>query len=653
MLKRVVLICWICLWTACQGIAAEKDVPNSWTVYMYICGSNLESQNGAATQDMTEIINTKLPENVKVLIQTGGAKTWHNNMVKAGKIQRFVHTGEPGTLNSVDEQPDANMSDPATLKDFLAFGQKNFPAQHNAFIFWDHGGGSVVGAISDENHQGDSLTLNEMEEAFSAVYPQPGAKKPFEIIGFDTCLMSTIDTAKNFQPYGKYLVASEEIEPGNGWYYTPWLTALGNNPNMASSDIGKNICDSYMEGCKNVKTDAQATLAVTDLSKLDVLYAAYSQWGQEALEKAADNPGPFLATYSRCAEATENYGGNRPNVGYSNMADLGNLAQNTRDILPQNSAAVLSALQDAVVYKVNGAYRKNSHGLSCFYLYGFEINNLKGYFTVDSASEPFKYLYSYMASGTTMETTVKDYLAKSGQKALPPFATLKTNPLEDAKVAILDDGSAELVIGGPAASMLKSVRFMLVNVSREDDLAIVFGFDNNVRADWENGVFRDNFLGQWGSLDGYHLYMDIVEENADYTIYACPIKLNGEDSNLFVAYDYQKSAYDIIGARPGITNYSTSQKGMHVLKEGDKVAPIICAAHLSTPNDLRAVVGPSFTIGKKPIFKDLPLSDGKGNETFAFIFQMEDFQNNNAMSKVVFFTIKNGKMYLSDKILEK
>ena len=652
-MRKILVLCLMCLLGACSGLAAEKVEPDSWTVYVYMCGSNLESENGAATSDISEIVNAKLPEKVKVLIQTGGAKAWHNSTVKPGKIQRFVHTLDVNAIYPVDEQPDANMSDPSTLKDFLAFGKKNFPAQHNMFIFWDHGGGSVVGAISDENHKGDSLTLNEMEEAFSAVYPDADKKTPFEIIGFDTCLMSTIDTAKNFQPYGKYLVASEEIEPGNGWYYTPWLVSLGNNPGMDSGEIGKNICDSYMEGCRNVKTDAQATLAVTDLSKLDALYDAYSQWGQEALTKAAKNPGPFLTTYSRCAEATENYGGNRPNVGYSNMADLGNLAQNTMEILPNNSAAVLAALQDAVVYKVNGPYRKNSHGLSCFYLYGFEINNLKGYFTVDSASEPFKYLYSYMAAGSDMDTTVKDYLAKSGQKSLPSFATLKTNPLEDAKVSILDDGTAEMVIGGPAASMLKSVRFMLVNVSREDDLAIVFGFDNNVRSDWENGVFKDNFLGQWGSLDGYHLYMDIVEENADYTIYASPIKLNGQDSNLFVAYDYKKSAYNIIGARPGITNYSTSQKGMHVLKEGDKVAPIICAAHLSTPRDLRAVVGPTFTIGKQPVFKDLPLSDGKGNETFAFIFQMEDLQNNSAFSKVVFFTIKDGKMYLSDKILGK
>ena len=652
MMKRLFIFCLILLMGCGQAGAEEKNSEDAWTIYMYICGSNLETENGAATRDMDEIIKSKLPENVKVLIETGGAKKWHNNLVQPGKIQRFVHTGEPGGLVQVDEQPEANMSAASTLKDFLTYGKENFPAKRQAFIFWDHGGGSVVGAISDENHPGDSLTLNEMQEAFAAVYPTKGKDKPFAFIGFDTCLMSTIDTARNFQPYSNYLVASEEIEPGNGWSYTPWLNTLGAKPNLSTKELGKNICDSYLEGCQAVRTDGQATLAVTDLNKIDNLFKAYTEWGKETLNKAAEDPGPFLTSFSRSAQAAENYGGNRPNVGYSNMVDLGDLVSNTGEILPETSQRVLSALQEAVVYKVNGPYRQKSNGLSCYYLYGFDLNNLQGFFNVESASEPFKYLYSYMAAGTSMDAEVKSFLAKNGQKSLPAFATLKTHPLEDLPVSILEDGSAELVVGGPGAAMLKSVRFMLVNVDKKDDLAIVLGFDNNVRADWEKGIFRDNFVGTWGSLDKHPVFMDIVEENEAYTIYACPIKLNGVDSNLFVAYDYKTSAYRIIGARAGITNYSTSQKGLQILKEGDRIAPILCAAHLSTPNDLRAVPTPAFTLGKNPVFADMPLTDSSDKETFAFIFQMEDLQNNTAFSKVVFFTMKEGKMYLSDQILE-
>ena len=52
-------------------------------------------------------------------------------------------------------------------------------------------------------------------------------------IGFDACLMATVDVADTFSDMGKYLVASEELEPGNGWYYSGWLRSLAENPAYA------------------------------------------------------------------------------------------------------------------------------------------------------------------------------------------------------------------------------------------------------------------------------------------------------------------------------------------------------------------------------------------------------------------------------------
>src|SRR6185295_3686920 len=36
---------------------------------------------------------------------------------------------------------DANMSDPSTLADFVRWGIQTAPADHYAFVLWDHGGG--------------------------------------------------------------------------------------------------------------------------------------------------------------------------------------------------------------------------------------------------------------------------------------------------------------------------------------------------------------------------------------------------------------------------------------------------------------------------------------------------------------------------------
>ena len=42
---------------------------------------------------------------------------------------------------------------------------------------------------------------------------------------------------------------------------------------------------------------------------------------------------------------------------------------------------------------------------------------------------------------------------------------------------------------------------MLFRSDEEDDLMLWLGTDNDMNADWENGVFYDNFRGVWGSLD--------------------------------------------------------------------------------------------------------------------------------------------------------
>ena len=51
---------------------------DSWVIYWYLCGSDLESNAAAATTDLQEMLQVTLPENVKVVIQTGGAKKWQD-----------------------------------------------------------------------------------------------------------------------------------------------------------------------------------------------------------------------------------------------------------------------------------------------------------------------------------------------------------------------------------------------------------------------------------------------------------------------------------------------------------------------------------------------------------------------------------------------
>ena len=238
----------------------------TWAIYWYLCGSDLETYYGAATSDLAEMMEAELSENVRVVVQTGGAAAWQNETMDAGRIERYVYDSEGFVC--VDQQPQSNMGATETLTDFLSFCTENYPADKTMVLFWNHGGGSVSGAAFDENYGNDSLTLDEFYEAFQSVYTLDTENPPIDVIGFDTCLMATIDVAYTFCDVANYLVASEELEPGNGWYYTGWLQALSDDPAMGGAQLGRLICDSYVEGCEMAWTEDEITLSVTDLTKI-------------------------------------------------------------------------------------------------------------------------------------------------------------------------------------------------------------------------------------------------------------------------------------------------------------------------------------------------------------------------------------------------
>ena len=195
-----------------HGPAYAAD--QTWAIYWYLCGSDLESDGGAATRDIQEALEVELPESVKFIIQTGGAKEWHNDIIDAEALYRVEQIGDE--LEIVDELPLGNMGDPNTLRGFIEFCEENYPADRKALFLWNHGSGSGGGICYDEIYDDDFISFAKLKEVLTELYGEsPGetGKKPFELIGFDACLMATLDMAGLAAPYAHYLVASEELEP--------------------------------------------------------------------------------------------------------------------------------------------------------------------------------------------------------------------------------------------------------------------------------------------------------------------------------------------------------------------------------------------------------------------------------------------------------
>lgn len=346
---------------------------DTWSVFVYMCGSDLESNYGAATADIKEMIDAKPSDEVTVIIQTGGAQKWQNFGISANKLSRYILKN--GELNLLEKLPQGNMGDGRTLYEFLEFCNKYYAADRQILLFWDHGAGSVFGFANDENYGFDSILLSELRGALSSVYGDAPKSKPFELIGFDTCLMATVDTAASIEPFGNYFVASQEIEPGNGWQYTLWLSALANNTNMSTVELGKTICDAYYQGCENEDSEQTATLSLINLNKINPMIKAWNVFGMYALMQASENDA-FYAAIGRAASRSENFSNSKSN-GYSNMVDMGDfISKVSAASVERHPAAdeMQKYLKEAVLYQVSGPAHKAS-GLSCYYPFDSDQDN--------------------------------------------------------------------------------------------------------------------------------------------------------------------------------------------------------------------------------------------------------------------------------------
>ena len=246
-----------------------------FTLLIYMIGSDLESLDGAATDDITEIVSACSGEGLKILFQTGGAQRWYRPEITSAGTQRLE--AADGTLTSIEDLGVLPMASPDTLRDFIRWGTERCPADRYGLILWDHGGASLLGYGKDEYYPSDSLTLAGLRQALD----EAGTR--FSFIGFDACMMGTLETALALAPCADYMIASEEMEPSTGWYYPEWITELSKDPDMAIPDLGPRIVDSFLNGPDYNKWDYY-TLAVLDLSFAGLLRDALKDYLAESAE---------------------------------------------------------------------------------------------------------------------------------------------------------------------------------------------------------------------------------------------------------------------------------------------------------------------------------------------------------------------------------
>ena len=99
----------------CLNLCAAASAEGDWTIFVYLCGSDLESEYAFASDNMQEMIDACTGSNVRFVVETGGACAW-NNGVSADTLDRYAIA--EGRRDLVARQPLAGMGESETLADF-------------------------------------------------------------------------------------------------------------------------------------------------------------------------------------------------------------------------------------------------------------------------------------------------------------------------------------------------------------------------------------------------------------------------------------------------------------------------------------------------------------------------------------------------------
>ena len=324
------------------------------TIMVYLCGTDLESRSGMGTADLQEMLDASFGDNINLLVYTGGCKGWKNNVVSGSVNQIWQVKG--GQLVSVSrDEGSVSMTDPDVLSRYIQWCTSNYPASRYELILWDHGGGSVSGYGYDEKFASSgSMSLAGIDSALKAA----GVK--FDFIGFDACLMATAETALTLSQYADYLIASEETEPGVGWYYTDWLTAFGEDPSMPTIELGKQIVDSFVDTCAEKCKGQLTTLSVIDLAELETTLpstlAEFSQCATQMIQNDA------YQTVSDARNGAREF-------AQSSRIDQVDLVHLAKNLGTKEGDALAQALLSAVKYNRTSSNMTNAYGVSIYFPY--------------------------------------------------------------------------------------------------------------------------------------------------------------------------------------------------------------------------------------------------------------------------------------------
>lgn len=378
-----------------QLTVTENFAPNeSWTFMIYLDGDN--NLEPAAIEDFHEMVsglNGLVNPNIKVVVLIDRIDGYNDSdyleEMSNWTGARLYQMNQDGTYTKktdgwFTDGDELNMGDPQTLQNFINYCKTNYTSQHYALILWNHGGGarskvkspssaSQKAVCWDDSNDSDCLYLDEVQQAISFHF---NSVNKLDFIGFDACLMGTVEVAYEFRDLALVMSGSMATEWGDGWDYDAIFKGMALGSNNDPKELGKLVVKTYHDSTSSQYDQTQAAIDLTKISDLkDIIdnfaVSLYYENKKSEIETLRDKAIHF---YDNDYDSIDYPYFDLNDIAYQILGNAGFFStasiNNARDIIDTLSNAIIAAYAGSSYgnYYGEGVYVKR--GLSIFFSRG-------------------------------------------------------------------------------------------------------------------------------------------------------------------------------------------------------------------------------------------------------------------------------------------
>ncbi len=392
-----------------QTSAREKK---DWTFIVYVAADN--NLRDFAPRNIKQMGSVGSNKNINILVHVDIRLSGQKKMTR----RYIVNKGDTVQVDMPNEKLPMDSGDPQSLISACNWAITEFPAEHYALIFWNHGTGIIdpygkrsfntnnlivlnpqtgtfeldrsysyidliEESVSDpkgicwDDSTGNYLTNQKLEFALQEITTKNLGGAKFDIIGFDACLMAMLEVAEIIKRYANIMIASQEVEPGPGQRYDEALSlfyAGSPDPITFARHWVNSFAKAYKVGGISMAF-ADYTQSALDLNAIEPLEKNIDKLGQLFLKGLTEDPQNYrtMITNARAKRNCTHF--NEPtyidlNHFYQNILKsiiAGAVKGETAAEIRTTIEIGINLINKAVIHNASGPHLAGAKGISIYF----------------------------------------------------------------------------------------------------------------------------------------------------------------------------------------------------------------------------------------------------------------------------------------------